>query len=132
MFQIILFVLQWCLQFQLEIRAPTWHALYTSITKSMPYPRTSPSAHLMGDNSGYKRLEQNEEMEMQFNQHNRHQPEMSQRLILQCLLKAKGSAIFKQPCSALSTGNSLQKGHSTLAIICCQWCQWQKEELLLL
>lgn len=94
------------------MRAPTWHALYTSTTKSMPYPKTLPSAQLMGDNSGYNRPGQNEEMEMQFNQCNRHQPEMSQRLIWQCLLKAKGSVIFINPCCALCRRKSLQKGHS--------------------
>lgn len=83
MFPRLLSVLQWCLQFQLEMRAPTWHALYTFVTKSMPRPKTFPSAQLMGDNSGYNRPEQREEMETQFNQRNRHQPEMSQRLILQ-------------------------------------------------
>ena len=59
----------------------------------MPYPKTLPSAQLMGDNAEYSRLERNEEMETQFNQSNRHQPEMSQRLILQCLLKARYSRL---------------------------------------
>lgn len=44
--------------------------------------------------------------------HNRHQPEMSQRLILQCLFKAKGSVIYVHPCFALCRKKTLQKGHS--------------------
>lgn len=111
MFPRLLSVLQWCLQFQLEMRAPAWHALYTFVAKSMPHPKTFPSAQLIGDNSGYNRPEQREEMETQFNQCNRHQPEMSQSLILQRLLKAKSCLIFIQACFALCRRRSLQKCH---------------------
>lgn len=42
---------------------PIWHALYTSIYNKN-YPKTLPSAQLMGGNN---RLQQNEETETQFN-----------------------------------------------------------------
>lgn len=84
----------------MEIKAPTWHALYTSPTKSMPYLKTLPSAHLMGDNSRYNRPEQIEEMEAQLKRCNKLQPKMSQRLVLHCLFKTKGAVIFIYPCSS--------------------------------